>query len=77
MKYGDVLRYPIAEDPSEDWLFMYVSARSVMRQRSSTGRWHRHVESINVLVLRAHPADDLWTPGVSVVSAGVNELEIA
>lgn len=60
--YGDVMRYPLTNDPDTKLLFMYL--------RPWTGSGHE------VIVLKTFPDDDQWEIG-TLVYVGDHELEMA
>jgi hypothetical protein len=61
-EFGNVLRYPIAEDPDKWWLFMFLT--------------YGPLGDCEVMVLKAPTTDDIWEMG-TIVYAGQYELELA
>lgn len=64
LTYGDVLRYPIADDPDTRWLFMFLHRNSDSYKSNS------------VVVVKVATEDDQWEIGM-IIDVGRNELERA
>lgn len=62
--YGDVMRYPLADDPDTRWLFMYL--------RPWTGEFSGH----EVITISVPHDDDQWEVG-TLIYVGDHELEMA
>jgi hypothetical protein len=62
LRFGDVLRYPAADDPDTKWLFTFLD--------------YGPDGGCEVLVLKAPAEDDQWETG-TIVYAGSHELELA
>ena len=61
-RFGDVLRYPAADDPNTKWLFAFLD--------------YGPDGGCEVMVLKAPAEDDQWETG-TIVYAGSHELELA